>query len=132
MSTTTSTPATAATVGRELVKLCREGRNGDAVEQLYSPNIVSIESMGSEEMPAEVKGLEAVHKKHDWWTSNMEVHSADVKGPFVGEDGFAVYFEYDTTFKPTGQRSSMREMALYGVENGMIVREEFFYKTGGG
>ena len=131
MSTTTSAPATTSTIGHELVDLCRAGKNGDAVERFYSPNIVSIESMGSEEMPAEVKGIDAVHKKHDWWTSNMEVHSAEVKGPFVGDDGFAVYFDYDTTFKPTGQRSSMREMALYAVQNGQIVREEFFYKTSG-
>jgi ketosteroid isomerase-like protein len=132
MSTTTATPATAATIGHELVGLCRQGRNSDAIERLYSPNIVSIESMGSEEMPAEVNGIDAVHKKHDWWTSNMDVHSASVKGPFLGDDEFAVYFEYDTTFKPTGKRSSMKEMALYTVQNGQIAREEFFYKTGGG
>jgi ketosteroid isomerase-like protein len=119
-------------IGHELVGLCRDGRNGDAIERLYSPNIVSVESMGNETTPAEVRGIDAVHKKHDWWTSNMEVHSATVKGPFVGDDGFAVYFEYETTFKPTGKRNSMREMALYTVENGQIVREEFFYKTNGG
>jgi ketosteroid isomerase-like protein len=130
MSTTNTAPATAATIGHELVSLCREGRNGDAIERLYSPNIVSIESMGNEAMPAEARGIDAVHKKHDWWTSNMEVHSATVKGPFVGDDEFAVYFEYDTTFRPSGQRSSMKEMALYTVQNGQIAREEFFYKTG--
>ena len=64
MSTTTSAPATTSTIGHELVDLCRAGKNGDAVERFYSPNIVSIESMGSEEMPAEVKGIDAVHKKH--------------------------------------------------------------------
>jgi ketosteroid isomerase-like protein len=132
MSTTTSAPASAATIGQELVGLCREGRNGDAIERLYSKNIVSIEPMGSEAMPAETKGIDAVHKKHAWWTENMQVHSAQVRGPFVGDDEFAVYFDYDTTFKPTGQRSSMREMALYSVQNGEIVKEEFFYKPSGG
>ncbi|MFL5607296.1 MAG: SnoaL-like domain-containing protein [Gemmatimonadaceae bacterium] len=130
MSTTSSAPANAATIGNYLVKLCREGRNGDAIARLYAPDIVSIESMGNEEMPAESRGIDAVRRKHDWWTANMEVHSADVRGPFVGDnDEFAVYFEYDTTFKPAGTRSSMREMALYAVQNGQIVREEFFYKT---
>jgi ketosteroid isomerase-like protein len=131
MSTTTA-PATAATIGHELVGLCRQGRNGDAIERLYSRDIVSVEPMGSEEMPAESKGIDAVHKKHDWWTANMEVHKADVKGPFVGDDEFAVYFDYDTTFKPTGQRSSMKEMALYTVRDGQIVREEFFYRPNAG
>jgi hypothetical protein len=132
MSTTTSTPASVATIGQELVGLCREGRNGDAIERFYSKHIVSIEPTGSEAMPAESRGIDAVHKKHDWWTANMEVHSAEVRGPFVGNDEFAVYYDYDTTFKPSGQRSSMKEMALYTVQNGEIVREEFFYKPSGG
>jgi hypothetical protein len=132
MSTTTSTPASVATIGQELVGLCREGRNGDAIERFYSKNIVSIEPAGSEAMPAETMGIDAIHKKHDWWTANMEVHSAEVRGPFVGDDEFAVYYDYDTTFKPSGQRSSMKEMALYTVLNGEIVREEFFYKPSGG
>ena len=128
---TTSAPATAATVGQELVGLCRQGRNGDAIERLYSKDIVSVEPTGSEAMPAETKGIDAVHKKHEWWTENMEVHSAEVRGPFVGGDEFAVYYDYDTTFKPTGQRSSMKEMALYTVRDGQVVREEFFYKPSG-
>ena len=132
MSTTTSAPATAATVGQELVGLCRQGHNGDAIERLYAKNIVSVEPTGSDAMPAEVKGIDAVHKKHAWWTENMEVHSAEVRGPFVGDNEFAVYYNYETTFKPTGQRSAMKEMALYTVQNGEIVREEFFYKPNAG
>ena len=132
MSTATSAPATTAAIGQELVGFCRQGRNGDAIERLYSKDIVSVEPMGNEAMPAETKGIDAVHNKHHWWTQNMEVHSAEVRGPFVGDDEFAVYYDYDTTFKPTGQRSSMREMALYGVQNGQIVREEFFYKPAAG
>ena len=129
---TTSAPASVETIGQELVGLCRQGRNGDAIEQLYSKNIVSIEPMGSEAMPAELKGIDAVRTKHDWWTSNMEVHSAKVKGPFVGDGEFAVYYDYDTTFKPTGARTSMKEMALYTVQDGKITREEFFYMPNAG
>lgn len=120
-----STPVTA--VAQELVDLCRAGRNGDAIEKLYSDRIVSIEPTGSESMPAEMTGLDAVRGKHHWWTENMTVHSADVSGPFIGDNGFAVYFEYDTTFKPTGERTRMKEMARYMVADGKIVKEEFFY-----
>jgi hypothetical protein len=129
MSTTTSAPPTTATIGQELVGLCRQGRNGDAIERFYSKNVVSVEPTGSEAMPAETKGIDAVHKKHEWWTENMAVHSTEVRGPFVGDGEFAVYYNYDTTFKPTGKRTSMKEMALYTVQKGEIVREEFFYKT---
>lgn len=124
---TAKAPASTATVAQELVTLCREGRNLDAVNRLYSPRIVSIESSGTPEMPAEMSGIEAIRAKHEWWDANNEVHSAQVNGPFLGEDQFAVQFTWDATFKPTGQRSTMSEMALYTVKDGKIVREEFFY-----
>jgi ketosteroid isomerase-like protein len=124
---TVQTPASTAAVAQELVALCREGRNLDAVHKLYSPRIVSIESSGSPEMPAEMTGIDAVRQKHEWWDANNEVHSIQVNGPFLGEDQFAVQFTFDSTFKPTGQRRSMTEMALYTVRDGKIVREQFFY-----
>jgi ketosteroid isomerase-like protein len=125
---TTNAPSTGtAAVAQELVDLCRAGRNEDAINKFYSDKIVSIESMGSESMPAETQGIDAIRSKNKWWAENMEVHSADVIGPFVGGDGFAVRYSYETTFKPTGKRSTMKEMALYKVADGKIVKEEFFY-----
>ena len=79
-TTTTSTD----TVAREFVAVCRAGRNEEAIEKLYSPDIVSIESMGSEEMPAEMHGIDAIRAKNEWWTQNNEVHSAKATGPFIG------------------------------------------------
>ena len=124
---TAKAPASTATVAQELVELCRKGRNLDAVNQFYSPRIVSIESSGSPEMPAEMSGIDAIRGKHQWWEANNDVHSMEVNGPYVGEDQFAVRFTFDSTFKPTGQRRSLTEMALYTVKDGKIVREEFFY-----
>jgi len=126
---TATAPSSTAAVAQELVSLCRAGRNLDAINQLYSPKIVSIESVGSEEMPAEMSGLDAVRRKNDWWTENNEVHSAEANGPFVGDNQFAVHYTFETTFKLTGQRSQMTEMALYTVEDGKIVREQFFYNA---
>lgn len=48
-------------------------------------------------------------------------------GPFIGDGQFAVRFDFETTFKPTGRRTKMTEMALYDVADGKIVREQFFY-----
>ena len=42
-------------------------------------------------------------------------------------DQFAVQYTFDTTFKPTGQRQKMTEMALYRVKDGRIVHEQFYY-----
>ena len=127
---TTAAPTnTTAAIAEELVSLCRAGRNMDAINSLYSPDIVSVESMGNEAMPREMKGIDAVRGKNQWWTENNEVHSASVDGPFLGEDKFAVYYNYDATFKPMGKRNNMEEMALYTVKDGKIVREQFFYRT---
>ena len=54
-----------------------------------------------------------------------------MNGPIVGENQFAVEYDFETTFKPAGQRSRMIEMALYTVKDGKIVREEFFYNVPG-
>lgn len=127
---TAKAPASTASVAQELVALCREGRNLDAVNKLYSPRIHSVESSGSPEMPAEMDGIDAIRGKHEWWDANNQVHSIEVNGPFMGEDQFAVQFTFDATFKPTGERKTMTEMALYTVREGKIVREQFFYNPG--
>ncbi|HEX9310014.1 MAG TPA: nuclear transport factor 2 family protein [Gemmatimonadaceae bacterium] len=127
---TTAAPANTTTaIAEELVSLCRAGRNLDAINSFYSPDIVSVESMGNEAMPREVKGIDAIRGKQKWWADNNEVHASTVDGPFVGEDKFAVYYSYDITFKPTDKRNTMEEMALYTVKDGKIVREQFFYRT---
>ena len=126
----TPTSSSTTSIAQELVDLCRDGKNMDAIDKLYSPEIVSIESMGNETMPAEMTGIDAIRQKNKWWVDNNEVHSAEVNGPFVGEREFAVHYNYETTFKPTGQRMKMTEMALYTVEGGKIVKEHFFYNTG--
>lgn len=127
----TAAPTSTASVARELVALCREGRNLEAIDKLYSPKIVSVESVGTPELPAEMTGIAAVRGKNQWWLDNNEIHEAKANGPFVGEDQFAVQYEFDTTFKPTGQRTRMTEMALYTVKDGKIVRERFFYHMPG-
>jgi ketosteroid isomerase-like protein len=119
-------------IGATLVAMCNEGKDHEFVDRYYDEKIVSIEGQGSDEMPARMEGIEAVRGKAAWWYDNHEVHASKATGPFVGhrDDQFAVLFEIDTTFKPTGQRSQMREVALYTVADGKIVQEEFLYLTG--
>jgi ketosteroid isomerase-like protein len=129
---TTATSTATSAVAEELVAFCRAGRNMDAINTLYSPDIVSVESTGSEQMPREMKGIDAIRQKNTWWIENNEVHSTEVEGPFVGDGKFAVRYGFDATFKPTGKREFLEEMALYTVKDGKIVREQFFYNPGGG
>lgn len=123
----TAAPASTSTIAQELVSLCKARRNLDAINNLYSAKIVSVEPVGDENMPAEMTGIDAIRQKNQWWFENNELHSTEVNGPFIGGDQFAVQYTFDTTFKPTGQRNRMTEMALYDVKDGKIVHEQFFY-----
>ena len=117
-------------IAQKMVDLCRQGKNMEALETLFSDDVVSVEAAAMPGMDREAKGLAAVKAKGEWWVENHEVHSASVTGPWPHDDRFIVGFEYDVTNKPSGQRMQMNETGLYTVSNGKIVREEFFYDMG--
>ena len=113
----------------KLVDLCSVGKFHEAIEELYSPDIVSVEAAAPPGGTREATGIDAVRGKAEWWTSNHEVHSAKVEGPIVAGDIFAVTFIMDVTFKPQSKRHTMEEIGVYHCKDGKIVREEFFYKV---
>jgi len=118
-------------IGKELVALCREGKNLEAIEKFYSPDIESVEAMAMPGMGQTQRGIEPIKGKTKWWHENHEVHGGEVSGPFPNGDRFIVLFKMEVTPKQTGKRMTMEEVGLYSVENGKIVKEEFFYKTEG-
>ena len=118
-------------VGKRLVELCTAGKNDEAIKSLYAADIVSVEAHAPPGQSAEKAGLEAVLAKSKWWAENHTVHSAKVEGPWPQGDRFIVRFTYDITMKQSGMRITMDEAALYTVAADKIVREEFFYSTGG-
>jgi hypothetical protein len=117
-------------VGKKLVELCNANKAPEAMETLYSPDILSIEAGAPPGQSAEARGLPAVIAKGKWWSENHIVHSAKAEGPFPNGDRFAVRFTYDVTNKPQNKRHMFDEVAVYTVANGKIVREEFFYSMG--
>lgn len=114
-------------VADTLVKLCSAGKFDEATNQLYSPDIVSVEAGAPPGGSRETKGIAGVKAKGEWWTANHEVHSSSVEGPLVAGAHFSVKFDFDVTFKPQNKRFRMEEIAVYQVADGKIVREEFFY-----
>jgi ketosteroid isomerase-like protein len=50
--------------------------------------------------------------------------------PYPHDNRFAIRFVFDFTHKPTGKRTTMDEIGLFTVDNGKIIREEFFYTMG--
>ena len=120
--------------GKKLVELCKAGKHLDAIKTLYAPNIVSIEAMGSPQMPQRIEGIQAVREKGEWWEKNHEIHGGSVEGPWPHGDRFIVRFQYDVTAKAgpmAGKRMHLDEAALYTVKDGKIIQEEFFYSMEG-
>jgi hypothetical protein len=113
-------------VATKLVELCKRGQFLEAVDTLYSKDIVSVEPMAMHDMPAESRGIDAVRGKSIWWIDNHEVHGCKVEGPFIANDKFIVEFDIDVTNKPSKKRMQMKEAGLYVVANGKVVREDFF------
>jgi hypothetical protein len=75
----------------------------------------------------ELRSKAAVCAKNSDWLEASEVHRADFTGPFASLERFPLVFDVDWTRRATGERLRMQEVAVYTVENGQIVREEFLY-----
>ena len=106
-------------VADKLVGFCLQGENLKAEDLLYHPEVVSVEANGME-----VKGLDAVKGKTQWFLDNHEIHSAKVAEYYVGHNSFSVIFEMEVTPKG-GQRTRMKELGVYTVADGKIVHEQF-------
>ncbi len=112
-------------VAKKVVELTRKQAWKEAIESLYSKDIVSVEARAMEGGSPESRGIEAVRGKTDWWVNNMDVHSAKVSGPFVAHDRFVVQYDIDATDKNSKKRMQMSEVGVYTVKGDKIVREEF-------
>ena len=110
-----------------LVEACKTQNEAQLLETAYAPDAVSVEAADFSGAGRETVGIDGLRGKHAWWAANFDVHGGNVEGPFLhGDDRFAVIFDIDATEKASGERSQMREVAIYHVANGKIVREEFF------
>ena len=119
-------------LAHQFVDLCNQGKNFDVMEQMYAPDIVSVEASG-----VEVAGKRPVIDKSRRWGEINTVNGEQVRGPFF--DGatdaadrpsgqFAVHYTFDVTPKSTGRRVTLEEVGLYTVKDDQITREQFFYE----
>lgn len=118
---------TTAEIAHRLVSLCQEHKNFDAMNELYADDIVSVEAMPNAEGHFETVGKPAVIQKSMDWAAAHDIHSGTTTGPFVAQNRFAVLFDFDVTNKASGHRMQLREVAVYTVDAGQIVREEFLF-----
>ena len=112
-------------VANQLVNLCRQGENLKAIDELYDDNIVSKEMPGYPD--EKTTGKMNVYQKNKQWLDNVtEFHGGDISDPVVAGNHFTVKMSFDVTFKDRG-RQQMEELAVYEVNNGKIVKEQYFY-----
>ena len=115
-------------VASRLVQLCREGKNVEAINELYDDNIVSIEPDGSP-MAGKTVGKQAVLESTNRWFDSVEqLHNVAISNPLVSDNFFACTMNVDATYKEHG-RNVMNELCVFEVRDGKIVNDQFFYRT---
>ena len=112
-------------IANQLVELCRQGKDSQAVEELYHDQVKSVEIQG---WPKEVvNGIDNIRKKHEEFQASVEeIHQNEVSDPLVAGNHFCCTMKLDVTFKGTG-RVQMEELCLYEVKDGKVIKEQFFY-----
>ena len=115
-------------VADRLVQLCREGKNVEAINELYDDNVASHEPKGS--AVGEKSGRDAVLESTNQWIASVkELHNVDISDPMVSGNFFVCSMHIDATYKEHG-RNAMDEICVFEVNDGKIVSQQFFYKTG--
>lgn len=116
-------------VANRYMELEKQGNWMQIQDELYSQDVICIEpehtaAMG---MPTLTKGLDAVKAKAAAWNESIEeMHGGYCSEPVVGGNYFSVAMGMDVTMK--GQpRMKMDEVAVFGVKDGKIVSEQFFF-----
>jgi ketosteroid isomerase-like protein len=113
-------------VANKLVDLCRAGKNMDAVHELYAENIVSVEPAGSRHERVEGKA-NVIQKENEFFSMVEEVHLSEVSDPVVADGFFSVRMIMEVSLKGMG-RMKMDEVCVYGVTDGKISFEQFFFR----
>ncbi len=116
-------------IADRLVAMNRENKSDEIYQELYAPDVVSIENWGDRQ---EFVGFEAIAEKGKMWASMLdEMHDMKVSEPLVADKSFAVTFYMDATFNENGGpemtgRMQFTELAVYHVnDEGKIYKEEF-------
>ncbi len=113
-------------VANRLVELCRKGQFDQAVKELYSPDIVSVEPEGTPNHI--VKGIEGIIEKGKDFDAKIEkIHSSFFSEPIVAENFFSCSMLMNVKMKGVPVDIDMDEVCVYNVKDGKIVKEQFFY-----
>ena len=112
-------------IANRWVELCRTGQYEQAQSELYADSAVSVEPEGTQWGTA--SGMDEIRKKGEQWNDMVEeVHGGEISDPVVAGNHFSAAMKNDVTYKGMG-RMEFEEIAVYEVNDGKIVKEQFFY-----
>ena len=111
------------------IALWNQEKFREAYEAYYAEDAVKCEPTVIGDYPNEIQGRDTLADQEEFIQSGIATpHSIHVaEGPFIGANGFSVIIKSDFTINATGERHIFREVGVYTVEDGKIVREEFLY-----
>ena len=113
-------------IANKLVSKFRNGQSIETLSELYDTDAISVEAIDHGN-GREAMGIEAIREKHQWWDANVEVKEESVSDAMLhGDNKFAVIFKVYGRFLESGEEFHMEEIAVYYINSGKIVREEFF------
>ena len=116
-------------VANRYMELEKQGKWMEIQEELYSPEIVSIEPEHAAAMGMQTitNGLDAIKAKGKAFNEMIEeMHGGYCTEPVVGGDYFSVAMGMDVTMKG-GQKMKMDEVCVFKVNEGKIISEQFFF-----
>ena len=111
-------------IANRLVDYCRKGEYETCYQELYSPEIESIEPDGTVS-----KGFEELAAKGKEWNARIkEFHGSTVGDPIVSGNFFSLPMSMNVTFEGAPGPTQFEEICVYEVTDGKVVKEQFFYK----
>ena len=113
-------------IADRLVVMCRNGQTEEAKEELFAPDIISIESREGI-LPKETKGMDAIRKKAELFISMVDNFYGDtISDPLIAGDYFSLLWTSDLKMKGE-PRQINSELCVYKSSGGKVVSEQFFY-----
>lgn len=114
---------TTTEIANKLVAFCRKGEYQNCYQELYSPEIVSIEADGTS-----VKGFDGIAEKGKKWNEGIkEFHGSSIGDPIVSGNFFSLPMDMTITYQGSDQPIKFEEICVYQVKDGKVVKEQFFY-----
>ncbi len=122
---------TLKSVAQDYVAMVKKGQFMELLGKLYHEDAESVEAAPGPDGSRVAKGLGALRAKSQAFDSQHKVHSQELHGPWPhGDNKFAVHMVFDMSHIESGHRWTTDEIIVLTVEEGKIVKEEFFYEMG--